>query len=122
MFKPIVEKPKDFEPDIFIAAKEGKLSSVQYLIGKKEIGVNKHAEKDYGVKQIFKGCTAINIASWNGHLPVVQYQTPLHVASFYDNTYTVKYLISKGANKNAKDEYGGIPYDYARNEIRELLK
>ena len=28
----ITNKPEDFESDIFIAAREGKLSSIQYLI------------------------------------------------------------------------------------------
>ena len=31
-FEPITKKPEDFEPDIFIAVIEGKLSSIQYLI------------------------------------------------------------------------------------------
>ena len=49
MFEPITKKPKDIEKDIFIAAEEGKLSSVQYLIEKERvIGVNKKAEKNYG--------------------------------------------------------------------------
>ena len=39
--KRITKKPEDFEPDIFIAGKEGKLSSVQYLIEKELILTNK---------------------------------------------------------------------------------
>ena len=44
-FEPIIKKPVIFEPDIFIAAKEGKLSSVQYLIEKEGIDVNKKNRK-----------------------------------------------------------------------------
>ena len=50
MFEPITEKPENFEPDIFIAAKEGKLSSIQYLIEKEGIDINKQAEKSYNDK------------------------------------------------------------------------
>ena len=38
-------------------------------------------------------------------------------------TDVVQYLVSKGANKCAKDKFGKTPYDIAKNdEIRELLK
>ena len=130
MFPPITKKPEDFEPDIFIAAKEGKLSSVQYLIEKEGINVNKQAKKYYGNKTIYKGDTALHIACENNHLQIVQYliekganieiqdcggKTSLHFASLYGNTEVVKYLVSKGANKNAKTKNGKTPYDIACN-------
>ena len=37
-------------------------------------------------------------------------------------TDVVRFLVSKGANKNAKDEDGETPYDYGNGEIRKLLK
>ena len=63
-FIPIKEKPKDFEPDIFKACKEGKLKSVQWLIEKEKINKNQKDEK---------GNTPIHIACTRGHLPIVQY-------------------------------------------------
>ena len=49
--------------------------------------------------------------------------TPLRYASYNGKTDVVKYLASKGANKNAKDDWNDTPYDYANNdEIRKLLK
>ena len=72
MFEPIIEKTEDFESDIFIAAKEGKLSSVQYLIEKEGIDVNKKTEKGYGYP-IYEGKTALHVAWIKGHLQIVQY-------------------------------------------------
>ena len=86
LFEPMTEKPKDFEPDIFIAAKEGKLSSIQNLIEKEGIDINKQVEKNYNDLIIYKGDTALHVACEKGHLPVVQY------------------LIEKGANIEAKDK------------------
>ena len=42
--EPITEKPENFESDIFIAAKERKLSTIQYLIEKEVININKQAD------------------------------------------------------------------------------
>ena len=59
-------------------------------------------------------------------------QTPLQLASGYGKTNIVKYLVSKGANKNVKDFDGKTPFDVAcdgygsdksqRYIIKELLK
>ena len=43
-------------------------------------------------------------------------ETPLHIASYYGQTEVVKYLVSKGANKNAKDHNGQTPYDISCND------
>ena len=40
-FEQIEEKPKDYEPNIFKACKEGKLTSVQWLIEKENVDKNK---------------------------------------------------------------------------------
>ena len=37
-------------------------------------------------------------------------RTPLHVACENNETGVVKYLISKGVNKNCKDKWGNTPY------------
>ena len=64
-----------------------------------------------------------------GHLPIVHYliekhnvdiniegyeeKTPLHYACEYGHLQIVEYLISKGANVNAKDKYGNHVIHYA---------
>ena len=40
-------------------------------------------------------------------------ETPLHSASLRGNDTIVEYLLSVGANKNAKDNQGNRPYDVA---------
>lgn len=49
--------------------------------------------------------------------------TPLHHAVINDNLEIVKLLLSKGANRNAKNKYGELPIKFAKSEtIKELLK
>ena len=50
-------------------------------------------------------------------------KTPLHYASEWCETDVVKYLVSKGANKNAKVKDDRTPYDlaYKDKEIRNFL-
>ena len=122
-FKPIKKKPKNFEPDIFIACKEGKFTSVQWLIEKENIDKNKRVEETDYNNGLYEGEAPIHIASKNGHLLIVQYlidqqnvnidikggyyeQTPLHYACEKGHLPIAEYLISKGANINAKDVFG----------------
>ena len=118
-FPPIIEKPVDFEQDINIACKKGKLSNVQWLIEKQN--VNKNIPD-------FNGDTPIHYASKNGHLRIVQYlierqnvdidikgfwgKTPLHCASQKGHLQIVEYLLSKGANIEAKDIFEKTPLHY----------
>ena len=44
------------------------------------------------------------------------YLTPLHIASSLGYTDVIKYLVSKGANKNAKHKEGETPYDVHAND------
>ena len=55
LFEAIIKKPRDFESDILIAAQKGKLSSIQYLIEKQGINVNKKAPNRYADHPIFYG-------------------------------------------------------------------
>ena len=89
-----LEKPYNFEPDIFKAAKEGKLKSVQYLI-------QNNADKD---QQDEEG------------------KTILHYAIKTNNYLLVEYLIEKGANPEIKDKDGKTPADYIVDQnIRHFL-
>ena len=118
-----INKPDDFEPNIFNACIEGKITSVQWLIEKEK--VNK-SQRDV------KGDTPIHIASERGHLSIVEYliekqnvnieikgnneRTPLHYACKNGYLPIVEYLIFKGANIDAEDENDWTPLLCACNE------
>ena len=138
-FPPITEKPVDYEPDIFIACEQGKLSSVQWLIEKENEDKNKIAP--YISLAYFPGDTPLHITTQCGHLPIVQYlieiqnvdieikgdndKTPLHYAFASDNIDIARYLISKGANLEARDKDNQTPLhyneDFAANYAIKLL-
>ena len=90
-------------------------------------------------------CSALFVASVNGHLNVIKYLiksgasvniseccgvTPLHAALLYNRSFkVVDYLISHGANVNAADKLGHTPLmiasekgDYMLPLVRYLLK
>ena len=124
-----LEKPKDYESNIFIACKKGKLTSVQWLIEKKHVDKNKRVVERDNYYEFYVDNTPIHIASKNGHLPIVQYliekqnvdidikgacdRTPLHCACWNGHLPIVEYLISKGANIEAKDALGFTPLSTA---------
>ena len=141
-FSPITEKPVDYESDIFKACKEGKLSSVQWLIEKENIDKNKRV--GYHEIGMFAHNSPIHIASRFGQLPIVQYLieaqqvdieikgrsryliskgnfietneenwTPLHYACFNGHFQVVVYLISKGANIEATTNSKCTPLHFA---------
>ena len=127
-FEQIAYKPEYFEPDIFIATEEGKLSNIQYLIEHEGIDVNKQASNDYNDKTISKGDTILHIASMKGSLPIVQYlidkganfecndsikRTPLHIACQNGHLEIVQYLIEKCVNIEAKDNEQKTPLHIA---------
>ena len=121
-FQPVLTKPKDFEPDIFIACIEGKLTSVQWLIEKENVDKNKRVETYNFHIGLNIDETPIHLASKKGHLSIVQYliemqnvdiniknmdkKTPLHYACEYGHLSIVEYLISKGADINIMDYFG----------------
>ena len=67
----------------------------------------------------------------NGLLSVVQYliekNVEISIKGFYNIIphliMYIKYLVYKGANKNAKDKWSKTPYDWAGNDdIRNIIK
>ena len=129
-FSPINEKPEDFEQDMFKACKEGKLSSVQWLIEK---------EGFLPFKKLADFDCPIHIATRSGHLPIVQYlveiynvdidskgywdRTPLHFACQKGHLPIVQYLVSKGADLNAKDKNERTPLYFASiNEKTDIVE
>ena len=128
-FQPIAEKPEDFESDIFKACKEGKLTSVRWLIEKENVDKNKKVEKN--IIDFSENDTLIHIAAANNHIFICQYlleqnnididtkgcieRTPLHLACGIGHLAIVVYLTLKGANINAKDDDEWTPLHYASN-------
>ena len=130
-FPPVTEKPTDFERDICKAAREGKLSSVQYLV--------EQCHSDVETKDEY-GWTPINNASENGHLEVVKYLyekchsdvetkneygfTPINRASCNGHLEVVKYLYEKcHSDVETKDNGGLTPINSAScNGHLEVVK
>ena len=96
-FPPITQKPVVFIPNIFLAVKEGDLSSIQYLIEKEGVDINQISQNEDDTHFIGKGLT------------------PLHIACLNDRSLVVQYLIEKGANIEAKDPNDCRPLHYAAN-------
>ena len=112
--------PLDFEPNIFKAIKDGKLSSVKYLIERK--GVDKEGKDE---------CenTPLHVACKEGYLDIVKYlveeahvdietwnrnETPLHIACKEENLPVVQYLIEKAhADEEAEDKEKRTPLHFA---------
>ena len=135
----LASKPQDFESNIFEACRDGKLTSVQWLIEKEHVDKNKRVEFQIFEQGFLINDTPIHIATKFGHLPIVQYlieeqnvdidikgslgRTPLHYAIQIDHHMTIKYLFSKSANFNAKDDVGESIMDYAKKAgILSLLR
>ena len=115
------EKPADFEEDIYKAASQGKLSSVQYLI--ETMNVDKDSKTS-------NGDTPLHYACYTGQLPIVRYLieekgadkdsrneigcSPLHYGCQYGHVNVVQYLIEQqGVDKEEKDNGGDTPLIWA---------
>ena len=133
------DKPGDLISDIFLACKEGKLSSVKYLIEKEKIKPDIPIEKNNYELEFYANDTPIHIASKYGHLEIVKYliedqnidkdikgnydSTPLHYACQKGFLSIIDYLISKDANIEAEDSKEQTPIYYAfgnKNQIQVL--
>lgn len=106
---------------IHIAAQNGQLAVVEFLIGHKvdlnsRITIDVKVDKKYIKKE--EGNTPLYLAAQGGHIAVVerlldagapinavseQNRTPLHTAVFRDNGALVEILMKRGANPNVKE-------------------
>jgi len=112
------EKAPDFTGNIFEAAKDGKLTSVIYLLAN---GTNVNSKDPSKDGWHFTNRTALHYAAWNGHLRIVEYLvnqkadikakasgypfgTPLHYAANSGHLSVVEYLVNQKAEINAKNK------------------
>ena len=119
-FTPVTEEPVNYEPNLLKATKEGKLTSVQYLIEQRGMKTTARNED---------GWTLLHYACFYGHLPIVQYLievhcadeeekdhdglTPLHIAARNGFLPIVKYLCQRGVNKDVRFLNGSTPLHFA---------
>jgi ankyrin repeat protein len=105
--------------DIFKACLKGNLEVVKELVSKD----TRLADQIHAA-----GMTPLQLASYNGHLPVVEFLvsigvdvnskgrggwTALHMACSQGHLATVKFLVSKGANPIATTNREYTPLNYA---------
>ena len=121
-FLPITKKPIDYEPDLYRACENGKLTSIQWLHEKENVDIRNYTfiDKD----------TPIHSAAKNGYLDIVQYlienqkvdvnitgyddeRTALHWSCLRGYFPIVQYLLSRGANVESKNKYEETPFHFA---------
>ena len=123
-------KAPDFEENIIVAAANGKLTSIIYLLAN-GTNVNERSPilDTYNGWLMFKS-TPLHWAAQYGHLSVVEYLvyqkadinaqssgypsgTPLHLAAHNGHLSVVEYLVNQKADINAKDNICRTPLHYA---------
>ena len=128
-FSPIREKPEDFEPNIFKACIQGKLTSVQWLVEKQGVNPKEKAKESDHKNKITKGITPFLLAVQNGYLPLVEYLVnnrvdikqrdqagnyPIHIAAQNGHLPVIQYLIEiQGVDKELRGEYSKTPLHFA---------
>ena len=101
------------------------LSVVEYLIEK---GADVNAKNKYGYTSLHYATTlevAKTLVEHGSDIESVDNDygyTPLIWHSYYGRVAIVKYLLSVGANKEAKNKYGETAYDVASSNCKDLLK
>ena len=106
---------------LHVAASNGRSNVVKYLI---EMGADINAEDYYSLKEV-EDLSKLRRRrnEFNPHLkPNLVYEgcTPLHYAVLSDDLPTVKLLIEKGADPQAKNKLGHKPIDYLANENTQM--
>ncbi|KAH0789970.1 ankyrin repeat protein [Histomonas meleagridis] len=121
-FEPVLERPRDFENDIFKAIEKGKITSVQYSVEKKKANIKTLRNS--------QGNTLLNVAVLNGQLLIVKYlvgkcgmdvnlgnkngHNPLHIACQHNQLPIINYLLKdKNININFADKAGNTPLHWA---------
>ena len=125
---PVTERDKAF----WEAAKTGNLDEVQSLL-KEGVDIDIYGST-VGVDF---GCTALFWASKHNHKEVVQYLlennayidagagmggSALQIAVYEGHSEIVELLVSEGANVHAKNSGGGTVFDFASEEMAELIR
>ena len=100
------------------------LSVIEYLIEK---GANVNAKKEGGWTALHLAKTleiAKTLVEHGSDIEVVNDygETPLIDHSYHGRVNIVKYLLSVGANKEAKRKDGKTAYDVASSNCKDLLK
>ena len=122
-----VEKPLDFEFDVFKACDKGKLQNVQYLIQNK---IDPEMKDGDGNTVLMRAVRANQpeiidfLYEIGGHIEATNDcgQTPLLIAAEEGNLKSLKKLLEKGAYIDAKDDEGNTAFIYAAiNEQMEVL-
>ena len=129
-FEPLTEKPKDFEPNIFLASESGKLTSVQWLIENENVDKNIMCTTFamHNMPPIF---FAVKSDSYIVVKYLIEQQkvdieirdkfqsiTLLHYACQWGAISVVQYLVSRGADLNPRDLRGNTPMHYAASWAR----
>ena len=114
-FPPVNQEPEDYEPSIFAATENGKLTTIQYIIEHDHFPVNQIGPN---------GDSLLHIACFKGYLPIIIYlieqqKADIELKSGVGNTpllnacaeeghiYVFQYLVEKyHANIHAKNKHG----------------
>lgn len=92
------------------------ISTKIYLYNNNDMTEQQQTYRKLSLQALVKA--GANISSQNA-----QGQTPLHVATMWDNLLGAKFLIENGASVNIRDKDGKTPLDYAKSpEMIKLLK
>ena len=136
-FTEIDQKPSDYEPNIFLACKEGKLTSVQWQIEKEGVDPSiRIVEKDRQ-NSFYQNDSLLHVAAQWGHINIVQYLierqnidiniigygnwTPLYTACYYNNENIIAYLVYHGADKSIQSNCAKTPYNVIDPKYRKIL-
>ena len=123
-----IEKPVDFEFDIFKACDKGKLQNVQYLVQNK---IDPEMRDGDGNTVMMRAARANQpeiidfLYEIGGHIEATNDcgQTPLLISAEEGNLKALQKLLEKGANPDAKDDEGNTAFIHAAlNEHVDVLK
>jgi len=118
---------------IGIAAGEGKLEILKYLVEECKIPINDQAYSMY--YKSYRGWSALHYSCWKENLDVIKYlikngininlqtqggNSPLNIAILFNNKNAIECLLTAGADINLKDSTGCTPLKKAVQENDSL--